>query len=178
MQLVKLNRTAPSRWRSEAAYTLAELWVAFAVIAVTAVALFAAFSSGFAMVGLEREDLRATQIMTRRLEGIRLCTWSQLPTTPINFVDYYNPAGTASNSLGTVYTGTLTVTNVTADILANSPSYLGNMRLVTVSVRWTNYSSGTTNSSYGRPTIRTRKMQTLVARYGIQNYIWGSTNSP
>ncbi len=174
MQLVKLNRTAPRRWRGDAAYTLAELWVAFAVIAITAVALFAAFSSGFAMVGLEREDLRATQIMTRRLEGIRLCTWSQLPTNPINFVDYYNPSGTSNNTAGTVYSGTLTVTNVTADILTSSPSYLGNMRLVTVEIKWTNYSSGMFKSSYGRPVERKRTMQTLVARYGLQNYIWGN----
>jgi hypothetical protein len=39
--------------------------------------------------------------------------------------------------------------------------------MATVTVSWTNY--------YGRQSIvRTRQLQTFIARYGIQNYIWGT----
>ncbi len=160
---------APRCCRSEVAYTLAEVLVGLLLIAVVAISLFAAFSAGFAVAGLQREDLRATQIMMRKLEGIRLCTWNQL-TNPIPFTEPYDPTAT-NNAVGSIYAGTLYTNPATG--LIGPTTYANNMRLVTVTITWTNYSLGTTNSSFGRPVVRSRTMQTFVARYGIQNYIWG-----
>jgi len=46
--------------------------------------------------------------------------------------------------------------------------YAANMRAVTVTIYWTNYPRGITNT----PIVRTRQMQTLVAKYGMQNYVY------
>ncbi len=162
---------APRGSCSEVAYTLAEVLVGLLLVAVVAISLFAAFSAGFAVAGLQREDLRATQIMMRKLEGIRLCTWSQLPGT-IQFVEPYDPAGALTNAGGAVYSGTLYTNSVVPFV--GSTTYANNMRLVTVTITWTNYSSGTTNSSFGNPVIRKRTMHTFAARYGMQNYLWGA----
>jgi hypothetical protein len=168
---MKLKNRALRWCRSETAYTLAEVLVGLLLIAVVAISLFAAFSAGFAVAGLQREDLRATQIMMRKLEGIRLCTWSQLPAT-ISFAESYDPTGVSNNTAGTVYTGTLSTNSVLG--LIGPTTYANNMRLVTVTVNWTNYSSGTSNSSFGKPLARSRTMQTFAARYGMQNYLWGA----
>ncbi len=162
---------ASRRHAVEGAYTLAEVLVGVLLVAVSAVSLFAAFSSGFAVAGLQREDLRATQVMMRKLEGIRLCNWSQIPST-ITFAEPYDPTGTSNNAAGVMYSGLLTTNGVTN--VLGSTSYGKDMRLVTVAITWTNYSSGKTNSSSGRPIVRSRTMQTFAARYGMQNYLWGA----
>jgi hypothetical protein len=59
-----------------------------------------------------------------------------------------------------------TVTTNAASSITNTTSYKPNMRLVTVTVSWTNYNTP-------RPQSHTRQMQTEVARYGMQNYVWG-----
>ncbi len=161
---------APRCCCREVAYTLAEVLVGLLLIAVVAISLFAAFSAGFAVAGLQREELRATQILMRKLEGIRLCTWRQLPGT-LPFVELYDPTGASNNTAGAVYSGTLS-TNSVVEFLGPT-TYANSMRLVKVTVTWTNYSSGTTNASFGRPVIRSRTMQTFVARNGMQPYLWG-----
>jgi len=162
---MKLNKpSCRSRCGQNSAYTLAEVMVAVLAIAAVTVSLYAAFSSGFSVVGMARENLRATQIMMRKIEGIRLCTWSEL-TNRITFAESYDPLGAVTNAGGTIYTGTVS-TNAASSI-PSSVSYKSNMRLVTVTVSWTNYTSG-------RPIVCSQQMQTYVARYGIQNYIFGS----
>lgn len=143
------------------AYTLVEVMVSVLVLAVIGVGYYAALSSGFALVQSTREDLRATQIMTQKIEGVRLCTWSQL--TNFNFQEAYDPL--AATNHGTSFYGTVTVGP--ASSITNNPSYYGNICLVTVSLAWTNNNGKT-------PIPHSRQMQTQVARYGLQNYIWGA----
>jgi hypothetical protein len=147
--------------RQIAAYSLAEVMVAVFVLGVIGLAYYSALSSGFSVVQSTREDLRATQIMMQKIEAIRLCTWSQL--TNFTFQETYDPLSTNNN--GTVYTGSVAIGPATA--LVNNPSYSNNMCLVTVTLGWTNYNGR-------RPVPHTRKMQTEVARYGLQNYVWGA----
>lgn len=151
--------------RAEAGFTLAEVLVAVFVVALLAAALFQGYFYGFSIVLRDRADLRANQIMLQKIEGIRLCRWDQLAN--LTFVDRYDPSGATTNTLagGTVYTGTVSFGSPT-NIIPQSADYYPDMYLVTVSIRWTNY--------IGKQSFaQTRQMQTLVARYGLQNYIFG-----
>lgn len=153
----------------DAAYTLVEVLISMFVIALMLTSLYAGFSSGFAVVKLARENLRATQIMVQKTEAIRILNWRQI-TTPgttylsSSFVDYYNPSGVSNTTYGAMYQGFLYFTNQPSNVPAD---YQKKMRLVTVSVYWTNYQGGTTNVI-----VRNRQMQTYVARYGMQDYIY------
>lgn len=155
-------------WRDESkhpcavAYTLAEVMVAVLVLAVISTAFYGGLSFGFSVVESSREELRATQILMQKVEGLRLISWDNLQN--ITFQEVYDPLGLSNNSGGLVYTGTI-VTNADSSI-PNSSSYLPNMRLVTVTVNWTNYNGS-------KRIVQTRQMQTQVARYGLQNYVYG-----
>lgn len=138
--------------------------MAVLVLTTIATAYYAGLSYGFGIVQTSREDLRSTQILMQKTEGLRLCTWGQLINT-INFSERYDPLGTTNNAAGTVYRGTMT-TNAASSI-PDSASYKKNMRQVTVTVYWTNYNGK-------RPMVHSRQMQTEVARYGLQNYLWGA----
>jgi prepilin-type N-terminal cleavage/methylation domain-containing protein len=160
--VISANRPGGRKERHQAqtAYTLVEVMVAVFLVAIIAGAFYAALASGFGLVQANREDLRATQIMMQKLEGVRLCTWSELSN--FSFTDVYDPSG---GKAGTAFAGTVTVGP--ANSIPNSSSYAGNMCLVTVTVSWTNYNGKV-------PVPHTRQMQTQVARYGLQNYIWGA----
>ena len=118
-------------------------------------ALYVAFSSGFQFVQLCRENQRAGQILTEKLETIRLYTWDQVNTSgfvPTNFTaTFYPPSQTNS---GLVYTGTIEIVPVPA-----TETYSNDLRQVNVSLNWAS----------GR-TVRTRAMTTMISQYGIQNY--------
>src|SRR5690242_20592383 len=106
-QTMKLKRSRQQSSRSQTAFALAEVMVAVLVIAVAVISLYGAFFSGFFIVAMERENLRATQIMTRKTESIRLCTWGQLTNSNFSFREYYDPVGAITNASGILYCGTL-----------------------------------------------------------------------
>ena len=160
------SETTRRQRRAQAAFTLAEVVVAVLVLTTISTAYYAGLSYGFGVMQTSREDLRATQILMQKAEAIRLCTWSQLPGT-MSFKERYDPLGTTNNTAGTVYSGTVS-TNASSAI-PGSASYKNNMRLVTVTVYWTNYSHKT-------PVVHSRQMQTQAARYGMQNYVWGAAH--
>jgi type II secretory pathway pseudopilin PulG len=156
---------SPNR-NSRSAHTLAEVMVAVLVLGTMSVSLFAGFSAGFAIVRMASEDERATQILNGKLEAVRLCRWSDLTNYPvISFQTYYDPPGLASNSAGALYNGTISISPA-ANVIPAPFSYASSMRLVTVALQWTNYSGK-------KPIVRTRTLQSHVARYGVQNYSWG-----
>jgi hypothetical protein len=135
--------------------------IAAAILTIVALGFYTALASGFGVLQASRENLRATQVMMQKLEAIRLCTWSQL--TNFTFSEPYNPLST--NNAGVTYRGNVVIGPATN--LTTNPSYKNNMCLVTVSVNWT-------NSNHGAPVAHARQMQSQVARYGLQNYIWGA----
>jgi len=170
LQLNKLRQKcadrigAPAGFRGDQrAFTLAEVIVSVLVLATMSLSLFGGFSTGFMIVDSAREDLRANQILMQKTEAIRLCTWSSLSNCPISFVERYDPNST--NSAGTVYNGTVTTSRPNA--IPDTAAYKTNMCMATVTVYWTNYYGG-------QSIVRTRQLQTFIARYGIQNYIWGT----
>ena len=129
--------------------------------------LYGAFATGFSLIKVTRENLRATQIMLERMETIRLYRWDQVidPSyIPQTFTNYYYPDGLSKGSGGVMYTGTVRIASVPA---ALGSSYTNNMRQVSVNIGWIS----------GKQ-VRRRDMSTFVSQYGLQNYVYSPTNSP
>jgi hypothetical protein len=136
------------------------------VLAILLVSLFAGFALGFGLIKSTREDLRATQILTQKIESIRLCTWAQLTNQcPLTFTETYS-----SGSTSVIYHGTIIPNGVNTNLPAG---YRDKVKLVTVNVTWTTSSAGGYQSSI----VHSRSMQTQSAYYGLQNYLYGLTNS-
>lgn len=157
--------------RCQQGWSLAEVMVAVVVLAIVFVSLFVAFSYGFTVIRATREDLRATQILTQKIEGIRLCTWAQLSSCPTNFTDTYATLG-STNSSALTYYGTIT-RGQNSTLPNGSVGYRDQVQLITVTVTWK-----TPGVSANDPAVtHTRSMQTQSAMYGLQNYLYGVTNS-
>jgi hypothetical protein len=148
------------------AYTLAEVMVACALLSVLFVALYGGMSSGFALTQVSRENLRATQILLERMEGVRLYNWNQLVYSnwiPATFTNWYYPMTNANESPGIAYVGRMRI--LPNPTLTPATTYSSKMCAVFAEVNWV---------SAGVP--RRRTMTTYVARNGIQNYIYNNTN--
>ena len=145
-------------------FTLVEVLVAALLGGVMLTALYASFTCGFTTVKLSREDLRATQIMLKTMEAVRLYTYTQV--TNIAFfptIDYFDCKDLTNGGSGTVY-----AVNVTPTPGVGS-GYHKDLCLVTIVVNWTNQlGSDPTNSI-----VRQRSMQTYVARTGLQDFVKG-----
>jgi hypothetical protein len=144
------------------AFTIADAIMAIFVLATAGSAFCTAVSCGFIVLQTTREDLRATQILMQKMEAVRLCTWSQLAS--FSFKESYDPLN-STNVPGTTYYGNVAVESVTN--IPNTVSYATKVQQVTVTLNWTNYNRGSAIP-------HNRQMQTMVARYGLQNYIWGA----
>ena len=146
------------------AYTLAEVMIGVAVVAVMFVSLYVGLSFGFAMTRFDRENLRATQIILERMEGVRLFTFAQISDTSLNppaFTNYFYPLASGLQSKGTTYLGTMTVDN---NFTMNpSATYSTNLKKITVTLQWTTGS-----------VPRTRTMMTYVGKHGAQNYVYNN----
>lgn len=166
-----------------AAFTLIEVLVGIALLGVVVTALYSGMTYGLARTQMTREEMRATQVMLEKMEQLRLYRWEQVnynydpddpedptdpfdpedphdvadePTAfiiPITFTEPFTPGLTNAGEL--TYFGTFTITNAPM-----GDAYSNALRLITVSVTWTN---GTK--------VKTRSMQTLFAKYGLQNNI-------
>jgi prepilin-type N-terminal cleavage/methylation domain-containing protein len=158
---MRIEIATPTGRRHSAGFTLVEVLMASGVVLVLFVSLYLGISMGFAITRSARENLRATQVMLERMEGIRLFNWEQLVNTNMNpptFTTYFAPS---SLEKGIVYSGRVTVTT---NVILNPPaSYSTDMRMVTVEVRWT---SGNV--------VRTRDMSTFVSKNGVQNYVFSN----
>lgn len=164
---MKTSLAIPHQRRAERAFSMIEILMGAAILGLMMVSLYGGMSSGFAVTQLARENLRGTQIMLERMEGIRLYNWNQLVYSnmiPTSFTSYYYPLATNGEAKGVPYSGTLTITK---PALSPAASYTNDMRLVTVSITWTN--------GYGpNKVLRNRQMQTYVGRMGMQNYIYNN----
>ena len=146
----------------ESAFTLVEIAVCVGIISIIFVSLYGGIASGFGLVNLARENLRANQVIIEKMETIRLYNWDQINSNafiPATFTAPFFPAtnaNTNNSGSGITYYGRLTITNAPV-----SGEYATNMRLVEVSVTWTNGNLP-----------RTRELHTLVSKHGMQNYIY------
>lgn len=127
------------------------------IAGIVSVSLYAGLAQCFNSVQSSRHRLRATQILTEKLEVIRLYNWDQINTpgfVPPTFREYYQPA--TNGSQGIVYNGTIIITNAPVQ-----PAYSNTMRKATMEVTWV---SGVVTQSL--------RMETLISQYGVQNYIY------
>ena len=152
-----LNQTLSS---NQSAYTLVEVMVASALLAFMVISLYAGISSGFAVIRVARENLRATQILQERMEVVRLIKWSDATPgfIPTNFVASFSatdPSAPASGDL--TYTGTV---NIASAPVAGT-TYADSLRMIQIDLTW---KSGNIS--------RSRQMTTYVSKYGIQNYVY------
>lgn len=147
------NSVAPALCQ-RAAFTLIEVLVSVVIVGVLIIALYSALASAIPMVRSCQENERVTQILSEKLDTIRLYNWNQVRSkfVPTNFVVGIDPLLTNSTPY---YTGTISI--VTAPI---SEVYQSNLLQVTVKVDWV---------SGSRP--QTQSMVTYVAKYGLQTYI-------
>jgi type II secretory pathway pseudopilin PulG len=149
--------------RGTSGHTLIEVMVAAAVLAFMVVSLYAGFSSGFAVLRVARENLRATQILEERMEVLRLIKWDDVAPgfIPQNFTAPF-VATDATNSVaaGFAYTGTVSI--ATAPL---SESYAEHLKLIRIDLTWI---SGNIQ--------RSRQMTSYVSKYGLQNYVYGPAN--
>lgn len=162
---MRINLASRSSSRcSQIAYTLAEVMVGVAIMGILFVSLYGGMSSGFAVTQVSRENLRATQILIERMEGIRLYNWNQLIYSnwvPATFTAYYYPMTNRGESPGIVYSGTMTI--VKNPPMYPASTYNTNIAAVTVKVDWI---------SANIP--RTRSITTYVSRNGVQNYVYNN----
>ena len=139
--------------------SLVEAVMAVAILAMMGAAIIGSINYGIFMTRLARENARATQVMLEKLETIRLYNWSEVSTpgfVPSQFTDVYDPQA-PTNQQGTIYTGSI--------IISNAPlgtSYATNVKEFTVTLSWV---------SAGQ-IPHTRSISTLVARDGLQSYVY------
>jgi Tfp pilus assembly protein PilV len=132
-----------------------EVLVAMGVVAILIIALYNAIASSMNMVRSCQENETVTQILSDKLDTIRLYNWTQIESgsfVPRTFVLGIDPS--VSNSMP-YYTGTVTIAQAPLTEI-----YRSNLLQVTVSVDWV---------SGSRP--QNRSMTTFVAKYGLQSYI-------
>lgn len=146
---------------AEAGFTLAELMVGCALLAVMAVSLYGGISFGFATITLARQNLRATQIALEKMEIARMYSWEQVNSNgfvPRNFTAPYFPSfgGGVNTNGGLTYYGTMVITNTTVN-----SAYDVDMRRMTVTLNWTN-----------KNVPQNLQMSTYISQYGMQRYIY------
>ena len=145
-----------------------------ALVSVLFVSLYGGIASGFGLVNLARENLRANQIIVEKMETIRLYSWDQINSNgfiPTSFTDSFFPTvitnvddsnGQLRTNLSTfgnggiIYYGTVSMSNAPV-----ADAYKTNMKQFTVTLNWTNS---------GIP--RTRTLTTYVSQNGLQNYVY------
>lgn len=133
-----------------------EVLFAMGIVGILVVALYGAIAASTTWMRLCHENEAVTQIMSEKLETIRLYNWDQMnsngfvQTSFTTGIDPLQPKGTP------YYTGTV--------VIAQQPvteAYKSNLLQVTVNVAW---------QSGSRP--ESRSMSTFVAKYGLQTYIY------
>ena len=165
--------THPAPKLTQRAFTLLEVMVSVVVIVVAVVTIFLTMSMGFSMTEASRENLRATQIMLDKMEGIRLYNWSQVTNAGFiqpaftnwfyetNHIGQVNATGN-----GVAYTGLVQVVSFPY----TTAPYANTMVEVDVLLGWDTSGSGWSTASQHH----TRSMSTYVALAGMQNYIFNS----
>jgi len=157
--------------RGRRAFSIIEAMVASCIVGVLFVSLYSGITAGFGALNSARENLRATQVMIDKMETLRLYSWTQISTfgtstsyIPSSFTESFYPTttnysesivSTGATGSGFTYYGTVAITNA-----GFTQNYSNSVKLVTVTVNWTN------------GVARSQTLSTYVGQYGIQNYIY------
>ena len=140
---------------AENGFTLVDVMIGTLVMGVVVAALGTGITFAVGLARVNSKTLRATQILTEKMDLIRAASWIQITNgysfIPRNFTSSFYNAGSTN---AVVYDGLVTIANTGA-----TESYASNLKQVTVTVTWTS-----ANIS------RSRSATTFVSPYGIQNY--------
>jgi len=193
MQLCRPAINKSPRRSSIAGMTLIEVMISAMIGAIVFAALFYALNKGQMLIQVDRENLRATEIMNGKIEQLRLLNWGSynatnpIPTqlfsstyVPSSFTDTFYPASVGGGAHGISYLGYIDVhtNNIvfrtptlstngtpTGTTTVGTPSYATNsFASVTVWIYWSEVHYGRTNSYW-------RTNTTLISAWGIQNYL-------
>src|SRR3954464_8960585 len=140
--------------KPRSAFALTEALFGMVIVGVVFAALYSGMTYGFEMVKLSRENLRASQILQEKFETIRLCNWDQINSNGFVSSTFSVPLYTGLTNEW--YSGTVSI--VTPSL---GKPYTNDLRLVTVQLTWTNGAR-----------ICTRNMASMIARYGLQDYVY------
>src|SRR3954464_6458782 len=92
MRLAKT--TAPATARGSRGFTLTEAIVGVGVVGILLVSLYGGLTSALNVIQLAREDKRATEILVRTMDQLRLYNWEQVTNDtaiPTAFLEPFNP---------------------------------------------------------------------------------------
>lgn len=157
------------RRQATAAFSLVEAVVGMAIMGITFAALYGGMAYGISSLQMSRESLRATQLMSEKLDTIRLYAWDKvvIPGYISNsFTATFVPedpalAAKGFTSGGVIYYGTVTVSTNSSALSGFSDTYKMDLCEVSVSLAWTNGAKA-----------HSARMSTLVARNGLQTYVY------
>jgi len=140
-------------------FSLVEATVGLGTVTTVIVALYGALGGAISGVKFARENLRATQILVEKMEGIRLYSWDQVEAPgfiPDKFEVPFDPQGVRSGTPGTSYYGTITFEDGPTDV-----TYGTDLKKVTVTLDW---KTGGVS--------RHREFSSYITRNGLQSYIY------
>ena len=138
------------------AFTLVEVVFAMGMVGILVVALYAAIATSTSWLRLCQENEAVTQIMSEKLEQIRLYNWDQINSNGFVLTKFTVGISPQLPNSTPYYTGTVAI--------AQQPvkeAYRSDIVQVTVNVAW---KSGSLPQH--------RNMSTFVAKYGLQTYIY------
>jgi hypothetical protein len=140
------------------------------LIAVAVGSIYLGLGQGFTFTQENTLNIRAAQIVDEKMETIRLYTWDELTNSsyiPTSFTNYFYPSGSSNGTAGVAFTGTLTIGNTSL----TAENYTNDVRLVTINISWNPGSNWSSSAA-----THQLSASTLVAHYGMQNYIYGAKN--
>jgi prepilin-type N-terminal cleavage/methylation domain-containing protein len=156
-----MKKVHAKEFRPGLAFTLIEVMVSVGVMGVLLTSLYAGLAFGFGQIQVSREEERATQILSEKMEVVRLLSWDQLVNlpgyVPATFTASYSVMNPTNNlAAALIYSGTVLVTNAPIP-----ESYSNDLRMMQIALTW--QSRGLTHR---------RTMTTFASRYGLQNYVY------
>src|SRR5687767_7530647 len=154
---MKISGFLSKRRGGKAGFSICEAVIGLGLVGTVASALLTGVSSGVFTLKLARENARASQIMTEKLETIRLYNWSQINSNgfiPPTFTAQYDPNNPANPGL--TYNGRVTIENASL-----GSSYSNEVRAITITVSWL---------TGGLP--RQRQNTTYVSHYGLSDFVY------
>ncbi len=126
-----------------------------AIIGVLFTALYAGIATSTSWVRVCQENEVATQILSEKLDTIRLYNWDQIRSNGFIATTFTAASDPLATNGTAYYTGRVSiVTNPVAE------PYGPSLVKVTVNVDW-----------YSGNRMQTRSMSTLVSQYGLQSYV-------
>lgn len=147
------------RWflRSRAGFTLVEVAIAAAVMALAISGSIIVLQRGFKSIDNARNTTLAAQIMQSEMERIRLLNWSNVAalgaSEAINLSTIF-PSGTTTTAMQSRFTATRTCADISGKV--------GEMKSITITVTWKGLDSLT----------HTRTTTTYYCKNGLYDYYY------